>query len=458
MLEPHPRRRGAQLARQRERAGLRLPDPEPAVRGVPARRQPASLSAAASRSATRCSTSPRWPRAGSSTALAARRGASLRPARAERLLRDGPGCLARAAPCAVRAAEVRCARRHRCGCASAWCRRPRSNTRVPARIGDYTDFYTSIDHALNITPALQSRRRRDAQLPLDADRLPRARLDHRRQRPALPAADGPDAWRRAPRAPTFQALRPARLRARTRHLDRPGQCARRADRAGARRAAHLRHLPAQRLVGARHPVLGDGAARPLPGEELRDHDLALDRDDGSAGAVPPGLAARPPTDPQPLAYLESRSQPRRRRDRHPARGLARERAGPRGRRRRRRACRPPASGTSTGAWRRWWRTTRWAAATCNAGDLFGSGTISGPGPGEAGAHDRADARRAAAGGARPTASSALSCTTAMRCCCAAGARSRALRASASARAAARCCRRSVEAPPKATRSSAKRGR
>ena len=209
-------------------------------------------------------------------------------------------------------------------------------------------------------PPAQARRSDHAQLPVDADRLSRPRLDDRRERPAVPPADGADHGAGRGRA-DVRPLRAAGLRTRTRHLHRPGQRGRHGDSARARGEPHLRHLPAQRLVGARHPVLGDGAARPLPGEELRDHRLAVDRHAGSAGALPPGLGAAGRSSAA-AGLPGERSQPRARRARHPARSLARKREGAR---RGQRAFAPvdaPASGTSTGASRRWSRTTRWAAA------------------------------------------------------------------------------------------------
>ena len=55
--------------------------------------------------------------------------------------------------------------------------------------------------------------------------------------------------------------------------------------------ARRRLLPAQRLVGARHPGLGVPAARAVPGQELRHHHLALGRHARGAGAVPHSAAA-----------------------------------------------------------------------------------------------------------------------------------------------------------------------
>ena len=82
------------------------------------------------------------------------------------------------------------------------------------------------------------------------------------------------------------ARRSPRLRAGARRLHRARQRARRHRSRSARPRTHLRPLPRQRLVGARHPGLGIPAARPVPGQEFRDHHLAVDRHAGSARAIP----------------------------------------------------------------------------------------------------------------------------------------------------------------------------
>ena len=61
----------------------------------------------------------------------------------------------------------------------------------------------------------------------------------------------------------------------------------------AARRPHLRLLPAQRLVGARDPGLGNGSGRTVPGQELLHHDLALGDHRRGAGAVSlPGFRPR----------------------------------------------------------------------------------------------------------------------------------------------------------------------
>ncbi len=118
------------------------------------------------------------------------------------------------------------------------------------------------------------------------------------------APAGPDACRPAPSAPEFG---PTRSGSTTSSSSASSSAAATrsaqpiADRRG--RDARLRPVPAQRLVGARHPGLGIPAARAVPGEELRHHGVALDRDAGGARAVPRAVDAAG-GDPQPLPYLD----------------------------------------------------------------------------------------------------------------------------------------------------------
>ena len=138
-------------------------------------------------------------------------------------------------------------------------------------------------------------------------------------------------------------------------------------------------LPAQRLVGARHPGLGVPAARPVPVEELRDHGLAVDRHARGAGAVPRCRVDRPGGDPPPLPYLRDERDQRTRR-----RWTSRSRccSAPR-------TCAPAAlpphrlsasapPGTSTGPSAQ--LIAHHTSGGCNLqpGDLLGTGTISAP--------------------------------------------------------------------------------
>jgi fumarylacetoacetase len=186
----------------------------------------------------------------------------------------------------------------------AWCRRPRPNCCLPCRIGDYTDFYTSVHHATNGGQAVQARQPAAAQLQVGAHRLPRPLLVHRGQR---------HAFKRRPVGQT-QAARRRRAGARPSRgwtielelgafVGRPTRWASRCRWPGG--GPHLRPGAVQRLVGARHPGLGIPAARPLPVQELRQHDspwivtmealapfrAPFSRPRRPAAAALPGLAA-----------------------------------------------------------------------------------------------------------------------------------------------------------------------
>ena len=98
---------------------------------------------------------------------------------------------------------------------------------LPAEIGDYTDFFAGIHHATNVGKHVPAGQSAAAQLQIRADRLSRPRLVD----PCLRRA-GAAARRAAQAGERDRAeLRPvpqSRLRARARHLDRPGQRAGRA--------------------------------------------------------------------------------------------------------------------------------------------------------------------------------------------------------------------------------------
>ena len=151
---------------------------------------------------------------------------------------------------------------------------------LPARIGDYTDFYTSVHHATNI----------GRQFRPDNPLLPNYKwvpigyhgrvVEHRRVwagicattgQTMVPGESGPTSAR-AGNSTTNWNWASSSVPA-TRWASRSRSRSRR---------TRLRHLPAERLVGPRHPGLGVPAARAVPVEELRDHDLAMDRDVGSA--------------------------------------------------------------------------------------------------------------------------------------------------------------------------------
>ncbi len=235
-----------------------------------------------------------------------------------------------------------------------------------APIGDYTDFYAGIHHATNVGRLF----RRDQPLMPNYKHVPiayhgRATSVARQRHPGPPPARPAQA--RQGRATQLRPQPQPGLRAGTRRLDRARQRPGRADPDRPRRRAHRRLLPAERLVGPRHPGLGIPAARPVPGQELLHHDQPLDHHAGSPGAVPlPGHAARRRR--PGAAGLPVRA-------RRPGAGgldLALGGADPG------RPARPAATqgnrATCIGPRRRWWRTTPATAATC------GPATCSDPAP------------------------------------------------------------------------------
>ena len=118
-----------------------------------------------------------------------------------------------------------------------------------------------------------------AELASPADRLPRAGGDRRCERHAGATAGGPAlAWR-------LRSDTAARRRARGRLRDRDAEPPRRARCGRPCARARLRDAAAQRLVGARHPGVGDGPARSLPGQVVRDLDIALGGADVGARAT-----------------------------------------------------------------------------------------------------------------------------------------------------------------------------
>ncbi len=157
---------------------------------------------------------------------------------------------------------------------------------LPAEIGDYTDFYSSREHATNVGTMFRGKdnalQPNWLHLPVGYHGRASSLLPSRRRRP--PPA-GPDAARRR-RAAAARAVATARLRARDGVLRRSRQPARRADPGRRRRRARLRHGAGQRLERSRHPEVGVRPARPVPRQELRHLDVAVGRDARRPGAVP----------------------------------------------------------------------------------------------------------------------------------------------------------------------------
>ncbi len=231
---------------------------------------------------------------------------------------------------------------------------------VPVAIANYTDFYASIYHATQCRQALPARQSAAAELQARADRLSRPRLVDCRQRHAGQTARGSDEGCGTTRR--CSAVRAARLRGRGWMLLRARQRARPADSDRCRRSSHLRTLPGERLVRARHPGLGVPASRAIPRKSFATtvSPWVVTYDALAPFRSPP--LARQPDDPRPLPYLSSRGDRgiwRLRRDSGGAAALGRDAAPWR----RARAAQPIARfATCTGPSGRWWRTRRATAA------------------------------------------------------------------------------------------------
>ncbi len=275
-------------------------------------------------SATRSSTwTRRWPPGCSRCRRRSRRSHPRR--RAERLLRPRQAGPRGAAPAPAGAARRR--RRGAPGTAPSGRRVPNAPTGQDRRLHRLLRRHPPCRERRQAVPPGQPTA---AQLQARAHRLPRPRLDRARLRQRSAPAQRPDPAGRRQRA-GVRPLRAPGLRTGAGHLDRPGQRPRRSHPGFPRRRAHRRLLPAQRLVGARHPGLGIPTARPVPVEELHHQRLALGGHRRSPGAVPPCPASAPRRRPAAAAVSLRRQRPGPRRLRHRAggpaahRGPARER-------------------------------------------------------------------------------------------------------------------------------------
>ena len=183
---------------------------------------------------------------------------------------------------------------------------------VPALIGDYTDFYVGIHHATNVGRLFRP----------DNPLLPNYKYVpigyHGRASSVRPSGETvirPSGQRKAPDADAPEYGPSRRLDyelelglwiGRGNELGTADP-----DRRGGR--AYRWILPAQRLVGARHPGMGISAARAVPGQEFPDQRspwiVTLDALAPFRTAMPP----RPKGDPQPLPYLDDDADRRQRR-------------------------------------------------------------------------------------------------------------------------------------------------
>ena len=258
-----------ELGRVGERARLRLPDPEPAVRHLQA--QGREGIAARRRRDRRPDPRPRGAR-------------HQDRADAERPRGDGPRRVEAAAQGAVaRACRSKNANKRFATLPAA----DEAGRAVPAG-GDrrlhrllhrHPPRHQHGTHAASRQPAA-------AELQVGADRLSRPQLVDRRlghAQVARPARPDQGARRRRARVRSLaggSTTRPSSASSSAR-ATRSGKPI--ADRRRAR--PRVRRGAAQRLVGARHPGLGIPAARAVPRQELRHHHLAVDRHARGARAV-----------------------------------------------------------------------------------------------------------------------------------------------------------------------------
>ncbi len=335
--------------------GLRLPDPEPAVRRLPSR---ARRRAVPHRRRDR-RPRPR-PRAGREDAHArSRRRSATRSAMRTRRCSTRSW---RAGPAAWSALRLALSRALRSGAAGRRAtldglprsRRPTSSMRCRPRIGDYTDFYASVHHATNIGKLF----RPDSPLLPNYKWVP---IGYHGRSSTIGVSG--DDFRR-PKGQTLPPGASEPVFGPSKRLDYEfevgifvGTGNERADSDRRGRRPRVRLLPAERLVGARHPGVGVPAARPVPFEELRDDHLAVDRHDRGPRAVSERRGSASPairsrcrisTRRRCAATARSTSCSTRRCRRRDRRRTARRRC----------RCREPASGMRTGASRRWSRITR----------------------------------------------------------------------------------------------------
>ena len=139
---------------------------------------------------------------------------------------------------------------------------------VPAQIGDYTDFYSSRQHATNVGIMFRGRGERShAQLASPARRLPRARVERRREWHDRSSGRAGRRARTTLRRPS-SGRRSSSTSSSSSAFRRAGQRARRACRDRGRPRPRVWLCARQRLVRPRHPEVGVRAARAVPRQEL----------------------------------------------------------------------------------------------------------------------------------------------------------------------------------------------
>ena len=163
--------------------------------------------------------------------------------------------------------------------------------KLPVRIGDYTDFYSSYHHAHNVGTMLRGPE--NALMP-NWKWLPVAYHG----RASSVVISGTDVRRPSGQTKPPDAVRAGfrpdqepRLRTGNGVPDRPGKFARRTGADRSRGRPHLRLGPDERLERARHSGVGISAARSVSGQEFLHQHFAVGGDAGSARAVSQTTAA-----------------------------------------------------------------------------------------------------------------------------------------------------------------------
>ena len=191
---------------------------------------------------------------------------------------------------------------------------------VPARIGDYTDFYSSLEHAQNVGTMLRGP---DKALMPNWRHLPVAY--HGRSSSIV--ISGTDIRRPCGQSKPDTAELP--LFGPTRSLDfelemaafvGPGNAMGQPIPVDQAEEHILGTGAAERLERPRHPGVGIPAAGAVPGEEFRHVDLAVDR--ASWRRWRRSAAHGPPQEPTPLPYLRQQGKID---VRHPPRGVLADR-------------------------------------------------------------------------------------------------------------------------------------
>ncbi len=155
---------------------------------------------------------------------------------------------------------------------------------LPAEIGDYTDFYASIDHATRVgklfrpeNPLLPNYKYIPIGYHGRASSIVSSGIEIRRPCGQTKPTEG---------EPVFGPTRALDYELEVGVFVGPGNPLGQPIPIDQAEKSHLRSVPGKRLVGARHSVVGVSAAGAFPGKELRHHDLSVDRSSRSVGSLP----------------------------------------------------------------------------------------------------------------------------------------------------------------------------